>query len=139
MSKADANKKNNGDVLRANDIIPPYNKNIPQEQKPPAKEETSQYTGDKVKHTETLSTETENTVRQKTGIPKFDLAKQIMSEQRKVASIKRKSPGTKNKATILTQKARSIGYAVKPLPMLSHQEQIIAEIVQRDIKKLKKR
>ena len=139
MSKANINNENDTDILRANDIIPPYHKKNHPEQKPLSKKQNSHSTTDKAKHTETISTELENEVPQKAGIPKFDLARQIMSEQRKVASIKRKSPDKKNKASNHKYKARSIGHAVKPLPMLIYQEQIIAEIVQRDIQKLKNR
>jgi hypothetical protein len=139
MSKANINNNNDTDVLRASDIIPPFNKKNRPEQKPLSKEQKSHNLKHKAKHTDTISTEHENGVPQKAGIPKFDLAKQIMSEQRKVVSIKRISPDKKHMAANHKGKAHSIGHAVKPLPMLIYQEQIIAEIVQRDIQELKRR
>jgi hypothetical protein len=139
MSRANINKENDAEILRANDIIPPYHSKNRHEQKPPAKEHTSQNTSDKTKHTESIPTELENVAPHKTAIPKFDLAGQIMSEQRKAVSIKRISPDKKEKAENRKYKAHPIDHIVKPLPMLQYQEQIITEIVQRDIQKLKKR
>jgi hypothetical protein len=67
---------------------------------------------------------------QTTNIPKFDLAEEILAEQRKITAIKRKAPAQQ-------RKVESTGYAVKwPKPVLPEQEQIITEIVARDIKKL---
>jgi hypothetical protein len=71
-----------------------------------------------------------------TEIPKFDLAEQILAEQRKISSIKRKGPGRKTEAPSRKQKIQSIGYTTKPPPLLSEQEQIIADIVARDIESL---
>ncbi len=139
MSKANINNENDADVLKANDIIPPYYTKNRHEQKPPSKEHISQNTADKTKHTEAIPTEHENVAPHKTAIPKFDLARQIMSEQRKAVSIKRISPDKKDKAENHKHKVHSIDHVVKPLPMLQYQEQIITEIVQRDIQKLKKR
>ncbi len=66
---------------------------------------------------------------------KFDLAEEIMSEQRKITAIRRKSPG--NKAQIEPLKSKSGGGdAGKPKPKLPERNQIIAEIVARDIKRL---
>ena len=140
MTRANINKENDTDILRANDIIPPYHSKNSYEQKPPAKENTSQDAADKIKHTESTPTELENTAPHKTEIPKFDLARQIMSEQRKAVSIKRISPDKKDKAENHKYKTpHPMDHIVKPLPMLQYQEQIITEIVQRDIQKLKKR
>jgi hypothetical protein len=139
MSKANINNENDADILRANDIIPPYQSKNRHEQKPPLKENISQNTSDKTKHTESIPAEPENTVPHKTAIPKFDLAGQIMSEQRKAVSIKRISPDKKDKAENHKHKTHPVNHVVKPLPMLQYQEQIITEIVQRDIQKLKKR
>ena len=83
-------------------------------------------------------------------IPKFNLAEQILAEQRKIAAIRRKGPGKKAEAPKQQRKAepdpvlqedrkmeaQSTGYTINPPPILSEQEQIIAEIVARDIEKL---
>ena len=139
MRKADTNGKSDTGILRANDIIPPYHEKNDYEHSLPSKEQLPQNTRDNTKDADTLSSKHENAVPQKAGIPKFDLAKQILSEQRKIASIKRKSPDKRNKAANYKKKAGSIDYTVKPPPILSYQKQRIAEIVRRDIQKLKKR
>jgi hypothetical protein len=139
MSNTNINNENDTNVLRANDVIPPYNKNNHPEQKPLSTEQNSHNIKHKPKHTDTISTEHEKEVRQKAGIPKFDLARQIMSEQRKVVSIKRRSPDKKDKAGKYKHKDHSIELTVKPPPVLTYQEQLIAEIVRRDIQKLKER
>lgn len=138
MSKDEANKQKNSEILRAKDIIPPYNKKIHQEQKLSLKDEAPQPTGNQTKHTEMFPPKHEDTARQKAEIPQFDLANQILSEQRKVATIKRKKPGPKNDVTSHNPKVPSTDYTLKPPPMLSLQEKIIAEIVARDIQKLRK-
>ena len=71
-----------------------------------------------------------------TEIPTFDLAGQILAEKRKISSIKRKGPGKKNAATGRQQQVRTIGYTAKAPPLLSEQEQIIADNVARDIETL---
>ena len=71
-----------------------------------------------------------------TEIPTFDLAEQLLAEQRKISSIKRKGPGKKNVAPIRQPQVRTIGYTAKAPPLLSEQEQIIADIVARDIETL---
>ena len=74
---------------------------------------------------------------QKAGeIPKFDLAEQIMAEQRKIAAVKRKGPARKAPLARRQRQAESIGHALKQPPVLPEQDQIIAEIVARDIEKL---
>ena len=70
-----------------------------------------------------------------TEIPQFDLAEQILAEQRKLSAVKRKGPRKRAKAPVpktIKQAARQI-----ELPMIpSEQEEIIAEIVARDIENL---
>ena len=59
-----------------------------------------------------------------------------MAEQRKIATVKRKGPVRKAGPASRPRRAESIGHALKPPPVLSEQDQIIAEIVARDIDKL---
>ncbi|MBA7482245.1 hypothetical protein ES707_17729 [subsurface metagenome] len=120
---ANSDKQNDTSVFRAEDIVPPYNKKA---------------------HSISGAVQGAN------EIPKFDLAEQIMAEQRKITAIKRKAPGKpqrlpsqdgaagkKAKAPAQQPQAQSIGYSIKqPLLALSEQKQIIAEIVARDIEKL---
>lgn len=84
-------------------------------------------------------------------IPKFDLAEQIMAEQRKITAIRRKAPSKpqrlpsqeraagKKTGPPTQEEAESIGYTIQQPPLtLSEQGQIIAEIVARDIEKLRR-
>lgn len=71
---------------------------------------------------------------EKHEIPKFDLAEEIMAEQRKITAIRRKAPGKKTEAQGSEPQAQSVGYTTEQ--PLSEQEKIIAEIVARDIGKL---
>jgi len=107
------------------------------EQKQSLKDVASRFVGEESKYDNNLPTEPADAVREANAIPKFDLAEQILAEQRKITAIKRKAPGKKNKAPNQQSQAQSIGYTIKqPPPILSEQEQIIAEIVARDIEKL---
>ena len=138
MIKDQADKKKNEKVLRAKDIIPPYNNKIPREQTHSLKDGTSQHPRAKAELPETLPPEHEDSAQQKSEIPQFNLANQILSEQRKVAAIKRQRPGLKNEDLSHKQQLPSTTYTLKPPPMLSQQEKIIAEIVARDILRLRK-
>ena len=69
-------------------------------------------------------------------IPKFDLAEQIMAEQRKIAAVKRQGPGKKARPAPRPRQADSLGHALKSPPVLLEHDRIIAEIVARDIEKL---
>ena len=130
VSKANSDKQDEGSVFRAEDIVPPNDK------------ETHPITG---------------AAHDANEIPKFDLAEQIMAEQRKITAVKRKAPGKPQPPFLLPQKARgqdgaagkkvkvpvlppnvqSVGYNIKhPPPALLRHEQIISEIVARDIEKL---
>jgi len=152
----DNNKQNDTDALHTEDILPPYNKNIHQRQdlqekkadkikgassqnelRQSVEDITSHFIGEKSKHANDPSTESPGPVQETSEIPKFDLAEQILAEQRKITAIRRKAPGKKTKATEQQPHIESIGYTIKqPSAKLSEQEQIIAEIVARDIEKL---
>ena len=124
MSKANSNKKaedkrrrRKGDALRAEDIIPAK---AGSKKAKAAKKKTSSSKGQK-----------------ESEIPRFDLAEQIMAEQRKVTSARRKGPGKDVEARKPEQEAESVDYLVEqPTPMALERQQIIAEIVARDIEKL---
>ena len=72
-----------------------------------------------------------------TEIPKFDLAEQILAEQRKLSAVKRRGPGQKAKVPIPKRVEPSIRPVEQSL-IDSEQEKIIAEIVARDIENLLK-
>jgi hypothetical protein len=69
-------------------------------------------------------------------IPKFDLAEQIMAEHRKNTAIRRKGPAKKAKPHKKLHPVEIIVRNVKPGPFVSGPEQVIAEIVARDIENL---
>jgi len=180
VSKNNNVKQNDTDVFRAEDIIPPYHKEIHQEQdlqeteankrkgmssqnelKQSLKDITSPLTEEKSKYANDFPGEPAGAVpeasepRPSDGrgeIPKFDLAEQIMAEQRKITAIRRKAPckpqrlpsqdgaaGKKTEPPAQGREAESIGYTIQQPPLtLPEQGRIIAEIVARDIKKLRR-
>ena len=156
MSKANGDRQSNADVLRASDIALPYNKGISQkqnsqkkqtgkteavssqnQQKQPSEKKPSQSVRNKAKRAQELSVESANNVQQTNEIPQFDLAEQILAEQRKIAAIRRKAPDKRPEIPKQEQQVKSIGLTIKP-PILLEQEQIIAQIVARDIEKLRR-
>jgi hypothetical protein len=124
MSKANSNKKvddkhrrRKGGVLRAKDIIPAK---ADSKKTKIGRKKTSPSKGQK-----------------ESEIPKFDLAEQILAEQRKVSSARRKAPSPKAEAPKQEQQLESVDYLVEqPSPAALERQQIIAEIVARDIEKL---
>jgi len=156
VSDTDNNKQDDTDVIRAQDIVPPYNKEKRREQDLPTtqagqrkdissqkgrkqtlKEATPSLSENQVQHADTGATEPADAVQEANEIPKFDLAEQIMAEQRKITAIRRKAPGKKTKTPDQRPRIQSTGYAIKqPPPTLPEHERIIAEIVARDIEKL---
>ena len=70
-------------------------------------------------------------------IPKFDLAEQIMAEQRKLSAVRRKGPDKRAKAPG-SKSTKSATRPQAPQRLPTEQEQIIAEIVTRDIDNLLK-
>ena len=155
MGNTDNNKQDDTNVLRVEDIVPPYNKEKHREQDLPTteagqrkdvpsqngqkqtlKEATSPLSASQVQHAETGATGVADVVQKTNEIPKFDLAEQIMAEQRKITAIRRKAPGQKTKTPDRQPRIESTGYAIEPPRALSEKELIIAEIVARDIEKL---
>ena len=124
MSEADNNEKTDADilqckedVLRARDIIPGTSKRDKGDSAPLP-----------------LS------AGKKEGeIPTFDLTEDIMAEQRKTAAIRRKAPGKKTEGKNKELQADAIGYTIgQPTLAKSEQDRIIAEIVARDIERLRR-
>lgn len=118
MAKHKFNKKNDkknsnekDDILRSEDIIPPFDKD-PASQKIKRPKQT----------------------KSRTDVPKFDLAGEIMAEQRKIIGIKRKSPEQKIEPLRTTDELKSKettkGPVIEPIA-----EQVIKEIVARDIER----
>ncbi len=112
-------------ALRAHEIIP--GSRPPQQARP---EQKSAKTGENAGRE---TGKTKKTAPERSKIPKFDLAEEIMAEQRKITATKRKAPGKKNKVEQLTEPIDDT--ARRPMPKSPGQEKIIAEIVTRDIEK----
>jgi hypothetical protein len=75
--------------------------------------------------------------RQRGEVPQFNLAEQIMSQQRKATAVKRKAPAAKGEPVqnpVTSNK--SSGFMVSISPRIAGHAKIIAEIVARDIMEL---
>lgn len=102
------------DVLRARDIIPGPTKHDKSDSPPlPAAEQ------------------------KQIEVPRFDLAEEIMANQRKIIAIKRKAPGKKTAVERSKPQVEHIGRTIEPpMPASPEEDRIIAEIVARDIDRL---
>jgi hypothetical protein len=131
------------EVLRARDIIPPYQPGRPgeareerassggpdevsaQRDKPPAED---------IGEAPSKSTSGEH---EKREIPRLDLAEEIMAEQRRITAIRRKAPGEGQGGAAVEPGAEpGAGSGVQFRPAQSEEERVVAEIVARDIEKL---
>lgn len=163
MNNADSNGKldaetesRKGDVLRAKDIIPslkkpaepaPVTQQTSQDalappaelQKQPEKEQgigsPPEIKEEQKKPAENISVEAPSTEQQKSYVPKFNLAEKIMAEQRRITAVRRKGPG-QEEAQEQEKTEQGGGIKKQVPPVLSEEEQIIADIVARDIKRL---
>jgi hypothetical protein len=126
------------DILRARNIIPLHDNTAPK--KPAAQNSTVETVP--AKETAPLprlsvsinKKEETETLQETPEIPTFDLAEEIMAEQRRLTAIRRKAPGQKNEAQRPELQAQPVDHT-KGQP-LSEQEKIIAEIVAKDIERL---
>jgi hypothetical protein len=74
----------------------------------------------------------------KSEVPKFDLAENIMAEQRRATAGRRKGPGIKEVPQTQERKVLSTAYNIEGERVsLSEEDRIIAEIVARDIARLR--
>ena len=73
---------------------------------------------------------------ERNGVPKFDLAEQIMAEQRKNASVRRKGPARKVQPAKQRPEFDPVSHVMMSQPVSFGQEQVIADIVARDIERL---
>lgn len=137
MSKAGRKKEQDGDVLRAGDIVPPYGDVTGAPKKQAGREDVSASPEEAKAKAEPKTAKSVAAERQANNIPRLNLDKQILAEQRKVASVRRKGPGAKSKAADKTAQAASARRrAVRAVPELSEKDHVIAEIVARDIQRL---
>jgi hypothetical protein len=133
MSQAENNEQIDADILRARDIISLHKQKTHQKPQPQKTGEDATESAD----TAQIPAQKAETPREKTEIPRFDLAEEIMAEQRKITAIKRKAPGRKTEAERSEPQAGAAGHTIgQPTPGQSEQDRIIAEIVARDIERL---
>ncbi len=124
LSKADSNEKNHSNteqtkdrILRAKDIIPGEPKGNSEKTPKSAKDRSN----------------TKNAG----NIPQFDLAEEILAEQRKITALRRTAPTQKVETPNNYQQTKPTGFTIEQLQaLLSQQQQIVADIVARDIEKL---
>lgn len=137
--KHDSNKQRDEGVLRAKDVMPPYDGDV-------TKAQDVQKT-ERVPLANKEPAAADKPSQDRKEIPKFDLADEILAEQRKSTARRRKRPAVSAReapgrieATSRQPQAKPVSSAIgPPSPILSEQEQIIAEIVARDIEKLRQR
>jgi hypothetical protein len=140
-------------VLRATDVIPPFDKNI----EPPDAGQAGQAevvtldSGDKGQNAAGGSVAAAAPARHATDraassaeavqIPSYDLAANILADQRRAASRRRRAPGqVDDKPTRLRNTPDAQMAAGEPLPRdLLELQRIVAEIVARDIERLCRR
>jgi hypothetical protein len=73
-------------------------------------------------------------------VPHFDLAEEILAEQRKITAVKRQAPGKKTRVEKIRTQTEPVGHTIEPpMPSASEEDRIIAEIVARDIERLCRR
>lgn len=151
VGKADRNERidddilqSRADVLRARDVMPPYK----QEPKPEEVNEETTSPGspteispqrEETSHEDAKETPAKpaSTQQDKGEIPRFDLAEKILAEQRKITTVRRKAPSERKEAEGQRAGGGPIGRAGgQPAGEKSYEEEIVAEIVARDIEKL---
>lgn len=107
------------------------------EQTKSSRDDTPQTQARLIKLSDDKSAKKKETKQARAEIPRFDLAEDIMAEHRKIVAIKRKGPDKKIEIQEAEPQDEPISYAVGPQRLaLSEQEQIITEIVARDIERL---
>ena len=130
MADKPKNKKRSDlDVLRARDIIPPFNVKKSKLDYRVSREEKEALAGPNPIPIETANSPVPTA--------RFDLAQDIMSGHRKIVARKRTGPGAKTKPQIEPLHARPMVRAIEqPVSTFSGRGKIIAEIVARDIERL---
>lgn len=135
------------DILRAADIVPPYRQETQREAK---SQEGSEDAGAVSASTEKsreaarapgkdaaeAPAESAGEQRERSDIPRFDLAEEIMAEHRKITAVRRRGPSERKGTTATESEAEPGGQAVERfMPAQSEGDKILAEIVARDIER----
>jgi len=143
------------DILRSKGVVPPFK---PKKQDAPGSVKTQvgkdtniaearevrnfKNTDEKLKQQGSLSGQELSALlkdkqQDRAGIPEFNLAEQIMAQQRKITAVRRKAPGQKSSGdeTKSQEQDSEINDSTQQT-MLPQRQQIITEIVARDIERL---
>jgi hypothetical protein len=138
MSKSGRKKKADTDVLRAGDVVPLYgDKGGSAKKKTKRKKASSSGKTSRARTTKVKAKSKESGGGSGGKIPILDLDKQILAKQRKITSVRRKGPGAK--AETSAKAAQSVSGEISDVRVVSElaeQDQVIAEIVARDIRRL---
>ena len=129
-------------VLRATDIIPPFDKTAAPADVNEGESESPETTPRIVDPVEGLSDEGTVVGDQETrDLPKYDLAENILAEQRRVSSRRRRAPSQFVETPTASAGLRTAEHSVLELPCedLPELQRIVAEIVARDIERLCRR
>lgn len=131
------------DILRAHNTMPLHNHVVTKNSEPQNK--TIEKTKEEIPVNEAppppkqaVSRKKETVIsKEMPEIPSFDLAQEIMAEQRKITAIRRKAPGQKNNIQSLKPKVQPANSITEQTSQsLSEQDKVIADIVARDIERL---
>jgi len=147
--------KSRADVLRARDVIPPFDKETSREAKPEPKEARQGETtpapasekrgkpsesgpeAPEAKRGENKLAAAADSRPEQAEIPRFDLAEDIMAEQRRITAVRRKAPDKKTEPQELEAEVQAVSHTFeKPKPAGPYGDRIIAELVARDIERL---
>ena len=108
-------------------------------ERPSSQDNIPKRQAEQIKPAKDISAGLADTKQEKAGIPRFNLAEEIMAEQRKITAIRRRAPGKKIEAQSQEGEVETTSYAIEqPMLALLEQGQIIAEIVARDIERLRR-
>jgi hypothetical protein len=129
------------DILRARDIIPgkpkPSDTDQPDKKQTPQQQEIAQEGAESgAEEAQNEDTTVAESAEKEAEIPQFDLAQDILAEQRKAAAVRRKGPASQAKAEGERAQARLEAHVVEPPAAEPDADRIITEIVARDIERL---
>ena len=131
-------------VLRAADVIPPFDEDVAsdesQAEEPPGGEAPASAT-ERRKAGEVERGDQEKADAGAGTVPSYDLAENILAEQRRVAGKRRRAPGPVDEPPASTEGgSRTEAASLEPSSQdLAELQQIVAEIVARDIERLSSR
>ena len=153
MGEMESNAKDRrASVLRATDVVPPFDRQAPADRAVGAEEpdlaslESKALPDRPARVGQVVSGSTDEDRKPSTrgadvNVPRYDLAETILAEQRRVAAGRRRAPGRSvEEPTLTSGDARSrISIAEPSVQDLTELQRIVTEIVARDIERLCRR